>query len=94
MSVLFSPEALDDLVATVAHIARDDPGAASRLAERVFEMADHLAAGGLDGPEQVLHSGERVRSWPVPPLRIYYQRDSGDFLVLRVYHQARKPIAR
>ncbi|MCA9604361.1 MAG: hypothetical protein KC619_02130 [Myxococcales bacterium] len=60
----------------------------------MFERVDRLAEGGLDGPEQVLRSGERVRSWPVPPLRIYYQRASDHFSVLRIYHQAREPIAR
>ena len=68
--------------------------AAARLTDRVFQMIDRLAEGGLNGPEQVLRSGERVRSWPVPPLRIYYQRAADHFAVLRIYHQAREPIAR
>lgn len=57
-------------------------------------MIDELAAGGLDGPEQELLSGQRVRSWPVPPVRVYYRR-TGDLLeVVRIYHQARRPIVK
>jgi plasmid stabilization system protein ParE len=94
VNVVFAPEALEDLTATTEYISRDDPVAAARLADRVFEMVEHLAAGGLDGPEQTLASGERVRSWPVPPLRIYYERAADHFVVLRIYHQARESIAR
>jgi plasmid stabilization system protein ParE len=53
-----------------------------------------LAEGEFDGPEQELRrTGERVRSWPVPPFRIYYRREPDEFVVLRVYHSARRPIA-
>jgi len=94
VKVTFAPEALEDLSATTEYIAQHDPMAAATLVERVFDMIEQLAAGGLDGPEQVLRSGERVRSWPVPPLRIYYCRMPDGFSVLRVYHQAREPLAR
>lgn len=94
MKVLFAPQALEDLTATVEYIAQDDPQAAVRLADRVFEIVDRLAEGELDEPEQRLRSGEPVRSWPVPPLRIYYQRAPDNLAVLRIYHQARDPIAR
>ncbi len=94
MKIIFAPEALDDLITTTQYIARDDSMAAARLTDRVFEAIDQLAEGGLDGPEQVLRSGKNVRSWPVPPLRIYYQRAADRFAVLRIYHQARKAITR
>ena len=41
-----------------------------------------------------LRSGTLVRSWAVPPFRIYYQRHSGELLIVRVYHQTRRPITR
>lgn len=61
---------------------------------RGFSIIDKLAAGDFDGPEQELTSGERVRSWAVPPVRVYYQRQEDALWVLRIYHQARRPIAR
>ena len=68
--------------------------AASELADHIFKIIDRLAQNELDGPEQTLVSGEVVQSWPVPPVRIYYQRRAGAFWVLRIYHQAQAPIAR
>ncbi|MBX3273869.1 MAG: type II toxin-antitoxin system RelE/ParE family toxin [Sandaracinaceae bacterium] len=48
MRVSFAPQALEDLVATIEYIARDNPVAAASLGDRVFEMVDRLAEGGLD----------------------------------------------
>jgi plasmid stabilization system protein ParE len=52
------------------------------------------AAQEFDGPVSRLQSGAVVRSWGVPPFRIYYQRYPDELLIVRVYHQARKPITR
>jgi plasmid stabilization system protein ParE len=90
MKVELAPEAVEDLEAVVDYLSKKAPQAAVELTDRVFTMIEQLAEGGLDGPEQRLRSGEVVRSWPVPPLRIYYQRGEEIFLVLRVYHQARR----
>ena len=53
-----------------------------------------LDEGLFEGPEQRLRGGMLVRSWPLPPYRIYYRRRDGFLDVMRVYHQARKPITR
>jgi hypothetical protein len=60
----------------------------------VFAIIDRLTAGDFDGPEQTLRTGDVVRSWPVPPLRLYYRRRDDALWILRIYHQARRPIAR
>lgn len=39
-----------------------------------------------------LRAGDVVRSLPVPPIRIYYQRRAEGFWVVRLYHQARRLI--
>lgn len=92
MHVVVAPEALDDLQAAAGYIARDNPAAASRLVDRVFEVIDLLAEGGLDGPLSTLRSGLEVRSWPVPPLRVFYQREPNTLFVVRIYHQSRRPL--
>jgi len=92
LRVRFAPQAVEDLRAAVGHIAERNPAAAERPADRVFGLIDRLAEGAFDGPEQILTSGERVRSWPVVPFRIYYQRAADELRILRVYHQKQKPI--
>jgi plasmid stabilization system protein ParE len=94
LTVRIAPRARRELTARVAYIARDNPVAARRFAERVFALINDLARGGFDGPEQTLRTGEVVRSWPLPPMRIYYQRAPDGLIVLRIYHQARSPITR
>ena len=94
MKVVFAPEAIADLEATVGFIRERDQDAATRLAARVLEVIDRIAEREFDGPEVVLGSGARVQSWPVPPLRVYYQRKQEAVHVLRIYHQARRPLVR
>jgi plasmid stabilization system protein ParE len=53
-----------------------------------------LADRAFEGPASRLRSGAIVRSWSVPPFRIYYQRHPVELLIVRVYHQKRRPIAR
>jgi hypothetical protein len=45
---------------------------------------DRLAAQEYEGPVSRLRSGAVVRSWPVPPFRIYHQRRPGEMLIVRV----------
>lgn len=70
------------------------PGAAEKLATGIVSLIERLAEEALEGPEHVLGNGERVRGWPYPPFRIYYQRTVGGLFVVRIYHQRREPIAR
>ena len=92
MRLVITPRAFDDLAAAAGYVARDNPAAAGRLDDRVFELIDLLAEGGLDGPLTTLRSGVEVRSWPVRPLRIFYRREADELYVLRIYHQSRRPL--
>ncbi len=94
MRIVYSPQAIEDLETYVGYVARSNPDAAARLAQRVLKVIDRLADGAFEGPERQLRSGERVRSLPVYPLRIYYRRDADMLSVLRIYHEARRPIAK
>ena len=71
MRIVITPRAFDDLAATAGYVSQNNPAAAGRLVDRVFELIDLLAEGGLDGPLTKLRSGAKVRSWPVPPRRIF-----------------------
>jgi plasmid stabilization system protein ParE len=92
--ILFAPEAEADLHNLMEYLAGQNPRAASQRGEHILSTIEQLADGEFEGPEQTLLSGEAVRSWAVPPLRIYYQREAGTLRVLRIYHQARRPIVR
>ncbi len=94
MTIDYTPEARQDVVEAIERIHRENPSAAAHLADRLFSRIERLAAGDFEGAELALTTGERVRSWPVPPYRVYYRRDPDRFLVVRVYHQAREPIVR
>jgi plasmid stabilization system protein ParE len=94
VTLYFSPEAEADFAAVVGYLAERNPSAASELGQRIFALVDKLALGHFDGPERTLISGEKARSWPLPPLRVYYQRQPGALWIVRIYHQSQPPIAR
>ena len=62
MRIVITPRAFDDLAATAGYVSQNNPAAAGRLVDRVFELIDLLAEGGLDGPLSKLRSGIEVRS--------------------------------
>ena len=94
MTLLFAPEAEDDFRQAIEYLRQRNPAAATKLGERIFAALDLLAAGEIEGPERQLTTGEQVRSWAVPPLRIYYQRHDDSLWVLRIYDQRQQPIER
>ena len=69
-----------------------NPTAAANLDAEIAQYIERLAAQEFDGPVPRLRSGALVRSWAVAPFRIYYQRQPDELLIVRVYHQARRPI--
>ena len=60
MRIIYSPEAIEDLLSTLTYIAERNPGAAERLEERVFALVDKLAERA--GARAVLRL-----AWPVAP---------------------------
>jgi plasmid stabilization system protein ParE len=94
LKVVYTPQAIEDLTTYVQYVAVRNPGAASRFAPRVFTVIGHIANGDFESPAQRLRSGTRLHTWPVYPLRIYYQRTSEVLSVVRIYHQARRSIVK
>lgn len=94
MKVRWTEEALGDVEAALDWLESRNPQAAARLLGEVLTTVKQLAKAELDGPEAMLTDETCVRSWPVPPMRIYYQRREGVLWVLRVYDQRRQPISR
>jgi plasmid stabilization system protein ParE len=94
LKVSYTPEAIADIVEALSYLNERSPTAAADLDANISRCIDRLAGGEFDGPVSRLRSGAVVRSWAVPPFRIYYQRLTAELLVVRVYHQARRPITR
>jgi plasmid stabilization system protein ParE len=94
LKVRFSLRARRDLRSAVEYLAARNPNAAGELADQLLSTIEKLAQGEFQGTEVQLRSGATVRSWPVVSYRIYYRRSAEALQVVRVYHQARRPIAK
>ena len=94
MKVTYTEEAVADIVEAITYLNERSPTAAAKLDADITRCIERLADQEFDGPVSRLRSGAVVRSWGVPPFRIYYQRHPDDFLIVRVYHQKRRPITR
>ncbi len=93
MKVTYTDDAIADILDAITYLNERNPTAAANLDADIAACVEHLANREFEGPVSRLRSGSLVRSWPVPPFRIYYQSHSDELLILRVYHQARRPIA-
>ena len=94
MKVTYAEEAVADIVEAIIFLTERSATAAARLDADIARCIERLADREFDGPVSQLRSGAVVRSWGVPPFRIYYQRHPEELLILRVYHQKRRPITR
>jgi plasmid stabilization system protein ParE len=94
VKVTYTEEAIADIVDAITFLNERSPTAAANLDAEITRSVERLAGGDFDGPVSRLRSGALVQSWAVPPFRIYYQRHPGELLIVRVYHQARRPITR
>lgn len=94
MKVTYTEEAVADIVEAITFLNERNPTAAAKLDADIARCIERLANREFEGPVSRLRSDAVVRSWGVPPFRIYYQRQSDELLILRVYHQARRPITR
>jgi plasmid stabilization system protein ParE len=92
LKVTYTEEAVADIVQAITYLNERNPTAAAKLDADITRSIERLADREFEGPVSRLRSGAVVRSWAVPPFRIYYQRHPDELLIVRVYHQARRPI--
>src|SRR6266496_518100 len=69
----------------ITYLNDRNPTAAANLDAEIARCVDRLSAQEFEGPVSRLRSGALVRSWSVPPFRIYYQRHPAELLIVRVY---------
>jgi plasmid stabilization system protein ParE len=94
LKVTYTEEAVADIVQAITYLNERNPTAAAKLDADITRSIERLADREFEGPVSRLRSGAVVRSWAVPPFRIHYQRHADELLIVRVYHQAQRPITR
>ena len=88
MQVIWSPTALRQIEQIHDYIARDNPAAAIKMAELLYEAGsslDTLPHRGRPVP------GTRMRELIVRHYIVRYQVDGNQVLIVRVRHGARRP---
>ncbi|WP_166266797.1 type II toxin-antitoxin system RelE/ParE family toxin [Marinobacter caseinilyticus] len=88
--VIWTEPALQELSAIAEYIALDNPAAASRLVEEVFDKTDCLENFHQSGriPPELPNSV--YREVVVPPCRIFYREDVKRVFVLYVMREERQ----
>jgi plasmid stabilization system protein ParE len=94
LKVTYTEDAVADIVQAITYLKERNPTAAAKLDAEIARYVERLADREFEGPISRLRSGAVVRSWGAPPFRIYYQRHPDELVILRVYHQKRRPITR
>jgi plasmid stabilization system protein ParE len=92
--IRFAKQAARDIDGATAFWLKRRPDVPLSLVDDVMALAERLARGEFDGPEVRLKTGLVVRSWPLPPYRLYYRRRDDALEIMRIYHQARRPMAK
>jgi toxin ParE1/3/4 len=90
MNILWSPEAIADLISLRAYIAGDDPAAARRLALHIIHNIEQLLPNNpqMGCPGRV--PGTRELVIPKTPFVVPYRLQRNVIQILRVYHGARR----
>jgi len=89
VEVIWVEPALNDLDAIADYIALDNPDAARRLVQKIFEHVDHLKVHPRLGSKPPELKGWRYRQIVESPCRIFYREDSGRVLILHVMRAER-----
>ena len=88
--VIWTEPALQELNAIAEYIALDNPGAASRLLEEIFDKIERLEDFPQSGRMPAELPNSVYREVVVPPCRIFYREDEMRVLVLYVMREERQ----
>jgi len=90
MNILWSPEAIDDLILLRAYIAEDNPAAARGVALHIIHNIEQLLPNNpqMGRPGRV--PGTRELVIPKTPYVVPYRLQRNVIQILRVYHGARR----
>ena len=90
MNIIWSPEAIGDLVSLRAYIAEDDPAAARGVVLHIIHNVEQLLPNHpqMGRPSRV--PGTRELVIPKTPFVVPYRLQRNVIQILRVYHGARR----
>jgi toxin ParE1/3/4 len=90
MNIVWSPEAIQDLISLRAYIAEDSPAGARRIVLRILHDVEHLLPDNpqIGRPGRV--PGTRELVIPRTPYIVPYRMQGESIQILRVYHGARR----
>jgi toxin ParE1/3/4 len=90
MNIVWSPEAIQDLISLRAYIAEDSPAGARRIALRILHDIEYLLPDNphIGRPGRV--PGTRELVIPRTPYIVPYRMQGASIQILRVYHGARR----
>lgn len=90
----YSELAAQDVAEQLSYLLQHSQTAAVELEQALTKLLAALAAREFEGPDATLRSGQVIHSWPLYPLRVYYQRRGATLYVVRVHHGSKRPIER
>ena len=90
MNIIWSPEAIQDLISIRAYIAEESPAGARRIVLRILHDVERLLPDNphMGRPGRV--PGTRELVIPQTPYIVPYRVRSQGIQILRVYHGARR----
>jgi toxin ParE1/3/4 len=90
MNIVWSPEAIQDLISLRAYIAEDSPAGARRIVLRILHDIEYLLPDNphIGRPGRV--PGTRELVIPRTPYIVPYRMQGASIQILRVYHGARR----
>lgn len=94
MKITYTEEAIADIVEAITYLNERDPAAAAKLDAEIARRVERLADREFEGAGFASSLGCRRAQLERAAFRIYYQRHPDELLIVRVYHQARRPITR
>lgn len=90
MNIVWSPEAIEDLLSLRAYIAEDNPAAARRAVLPVLESIEQLLPDNPQIGRAGRVPGTRELVIPRTPYIVPYRFQRTTIQILRVYHGARR----
>jgi len=90
MNIIWSPEAIQDLISLKSYIAEESPSGAQRIALRILYSVEHVLPNSphMGRPGRV--PGTRELVVPQTPYIVPYRVEGEAIQILRVYHSARR----
>jgi toxin ParE1/3/4 len=90
MNIIWSPEAIQDLISLRTYIAEESPAGARRIVARILHDVEHLLPDNpqMGRPGRV--PGTRELVIPQTPYIVPYRVQRSTLQILRVFHGARR----